>query len=94
MAPFSKKKSGKREVLFQVHLHSLEPWPQQVARKPLTIAWERGSSHKGGTEPSQPRGQRDIVYEFEETLAVPCTLVQVLSSTPLSRSETSALRQP
>ena len=78
MAPFGKKKAGKNEVVFQVHIHSVEPWPQQAAGKPLAVAWERGSSHKGVTDASSAVSRAgSAVYEFEETLVVPCTLIQV-----------------
>ncbi len=76
MAPFGKKKGGKSEVVFQVHLHSLEPFSTQAG--PLTVAWERGSSHKGSTDACRPVIKAGFaLYEFEETLIVPCTLTQV-----------------
>ncbi len=75
MAPFGKKKT---ELVFQVHLHSIEEWPHTAAPRPLVLAWERGSRHHGVTDASkpEPRGGSAVV-EYEETLVVPCTLAQV-----------------
>lgn len=76
MAPFGKKKGGKNEVVFQVHVHSIEPWPAQAGS--LTVAWERGTSHKGSIEACRPAIRSSCaLYDFEETLVVPCTLTQV-----------------
>lgn len=78
MAPFGKKKGSKNEVVFQVHIHSIEPWPAAAADKPLTVAWERGTGHKGSLDAVQPsRRSAGTVFEFEETIVVPCTLAQV-----------------
>lgn len=78
MPPFGKKKGSKNEVVFQVHIHSIEPWPRSAADKPLVLAWERGTSHKGTLDASQPDVRSSgVVFEFEETIVVPCTLVQV-----------------
>ena len=80
MAPFGKKKGSKNEVVFQVHIHSIEPWPAAAADKPLTVAWERGTGHKGSLDAVQPsRRAAGTVFEFEETIVVPCTLAKVHS---------------
>lgn len=78
MPAFGKKKGSKNEVVFQVHIHSIEPWPAAAANKPLTVAWERGTGHKGSLDAVQPsRRSAGTVFEFEETIVVPCTLAQV-----------------
>lgn len=86
MPALGKKKGGKFEAVYQVHIHSIESWPASATGSPLLVSWERGTSHKGSLEATQPTVRAGgAVFEFEETISVPCTLVQVqCSNTALS----------
>ncbi len=81
MAPFRKSKAVAK--VFKVHLHTVEPWPvtrEQPAPKAVSIGWERGS-HKGQTDPTSVGTRLGCaVYDFEETLRVPCSITQVSCS--------------
>jgi len=73
MVGFSKK-APKRDAAFHLHLHNIEPWPSSLPIAKLQLAWARGSSKSGVTQPAQLQG---TAYVFEETIIVPCTLQQV-----------------
>ena len=79
MGIFSKGKGKPVKFDYYVLIHSLSPWPNQY--KQLVVTWQRGSGRKGqtsavGPSPEQP-GRSWGTYQFEESLHVPCTLIQV-----------------
>ena len=68
------KGKGKKEVVFHIHIHNLEPWPALFPIKGLHVAWTRGSGKSGQTKAAVPQKS---AYVFEETIIVPCTLQTV-----------------